>query len=37
MDTVDDARNVAINSINNGVVDYIYLIAQIESKFVIVA
>ena len=37
MDTVDDIRNVAINSINNGVVDYIYLIAQIESKFVIVA
>ena len=37
MDTVDDVRNVAINSINNGVVDYIYLIAQIESKFVIVA
>ena len=37
MDTVDDIRNVAINSINNGVVDYIYLISQIESKFVIVA
>ena len=37
MDTVDDIRNVAINSINNGIVDYIYLIAQIESKFVIVA
>ncbi len=37
MDTVDDVRNVAINSINNGVVDYIYLISQIESKFVIVA
>ena len=37
MDTVDDMRNVAINSINNGVVDYIYLISQIESKFVIVA
>ena len=37
MDTVDDIRNVAINSINNGVVDYIYLIAQIESKYVIVA
>ena len=37
MDTVDDIRNVAINSINNGVVDYIYLIAQIESKFVIVS
>ena len=37
MDTVDDIRNVAINSINNEVVDYIYLIAQIESKFVIVA
>ena len=37
MDTVDDIRNVAINSINKGVVDYIYLIAQIESKFVIVA
>ncbi len=37
MDTVDDIRNVAINSINNGVVDYIYLISQIESKSVIVA
>ena len=37
MDTVDDIRNVAINSINNGVVDYIYLISQIDSKFVIVA
>ncbi len=37
MDTVDDIRNIAINSINNGVVDYIYLISQIESKFVIVA
>ena len=37
MDTVDDIRNVAINSINNGIVDYIYLISQIESKFVIVA
>ena len=37
MDTVDDIRNVAINSVNNGVVDYIYLISQIESKFVIVA
>ena len=37
MDTVEDIRNVAINSINNGVVDYIYLISQIESKFVIVA
>ena len=37
MDTVDDMRNVAINSINNGVVDYIYLISQIDSKFVIVA
>ena len=32
MDTVDDMRNVAINSINNGVVDYIYLISQIDSK-----
>ncbi len=37
MDTVDDIRNVAINSINNGVVDYIYLISKIDSKFVIVA
>jgi len=37
MDTVDDMRNVAINSINNGVVDYIYLISQIDSKYVIVA
>ena len=37
MDSVEDMRNVAINSINNGIVDYIYLISQIDSKFVIVA
>ena len=36
-DTVDSLRNIAISTINNEVADYVYLISEIESKYVIVS
>ncbi len=36
-DSVDSLRNIAVTAINNEVADYVYLIAKIESKYVIVS
>ncbi len=36
-DSVDSLRNIAITAINNEVADYVYLIAKIDSKYVIVS
>ena len=36
-DSVDSLRNIAVTAINNGVADYVYLIANIDSKYVIVS
>ena len=36
-DSVDSLRNIAVTAINNEVADYVYLIANIDSKYVIVS
>ena len=36
-DSVDSLRNIAVTAINNEVADYVYLIAKIDSKYVIVS
>ncbi len=36
-DSVDSLRNIAVTAINNEVADYVYLIAKIDNKYVIVS
>ncbi len=36
-DSVDSLRNIAVTAISNEVADYVYLIANIDSKYVIVS
>ncbi len=36
-DSVDSLRNIAVTAINNEVADYVYLIAKIDTKYVIVS
>jgi len=36
-DSVDSLRNIAVTTINNEVADYVYLIAKIDNKYVIVS
>ena len=35
-DSVDSLRNIAVTAINNEIADYVYLIANVDSKYVIV-
>ena len=36
-DSADSLRNIAVTTINNEVADYVYLIAKIDNKYVIVS